>query len=293
MELFGTSLPQSAQEKDLKNKILSRIEARAVAIQETNKQELSEESEEDTENPKQERKRSSQDDPERLKRTVFVGNVPSKCCKDKKMQKDLKNLFKAHGPVESLRFRSLILSKAMPRKYAFISGQMDESAESVNAYVVMKSEEDAQKCLEDNAKLFYGHHLRIDIASNNENVPSHKKSVFIGNLPLNVSEETLWKTFSDCGTVASVRIVRDKKTSQGKGFAYVAFKERSNVKMALMMDGTEVGGRKIRVQKCLKPGQYPKQTKPKEDPRLFKRARPTAHNKGKQGNQKRPRIVKK
>lgn len=210
-------------------------------------------------------RRSIEDTPERLNRTLFIGNVPSKCCTDRKLQRELKAIFKAHGPVESLRFRSLALAEPMPRKYAFISGQLSERVDSSNAYIVMEKEEDAQKSLSENMRLFYGHHIRVDIAGTSGKLPSHKKSVFIGNIPLDASEENLWKTFSDCGAITSVRVVRDKKTGTGKGFAYVAFGDRAAVKSALLFDGSEIGGRKIRVQKCSKPGEAPKSRPQKVD----------------------------
>ena len=37
-------------------------------------------------------------------------------------------------------------------------------------------------------------------------------------------EEKIWQIFADCGTIESVRIVRDNKTGIGKGFGFVLFK---------------------------------------------------------------------
>lgn len=247
---------------DLKRSILDKIEQKSkqISVQEAEAKAKAEAeaASKPEKTSRRKPKRSVKDAPERLNRTIFIGNVPSKCCTDKQMQRELKSIFAAHGPVESLRFRSLVLSEAMPRKHAFISGQLSDKADSNNAYIVMKSLDDAQKCLAENARLFHGHHLRVDIAGTQSKVPSHKKSVFVGNIPLDVSEETLWKAFADCGEVTSVRVVRDKKTGKGKGFAYIAFKDRATVKMGLLMDGTDIGGRKIRVQKCAKPGEEPK-----------------------------------
>jgi nucleolar protein 12 len=42
-------------------------------------------------------------DPEREKRTVFVGNVPVAAKKPA-----LKNMFRAYGAIESIRFRSVV-----------------------------------------------------------------------------------------------------------------------------------------------------------------------------------------
>lgn len=37
-------------------------------------------------------------------------------------------------------------------------------------------------------------------------------------------EENIRQAFADCGTIESVRIIRDNKTGIGKGFGFVLFK---------------------------------------------------------------------
>lgn len=61
------------------------------------------------------------------------------------------------------------------------------------------------------------------MAGSQNKTPNRKSSVFVGNLPYDVSEETLWKFFSDVGGITNVRIIRDRVTRVGKGFAYVEF----------------------------------------------------------------------
>lgn len=239
----------------LKKSILDKITEREKQANMLDSQESDQTIGAETKASRRKPKRSMKDDPARLERTLFVGNVPSKCCIDKSLQRELRNIFSKHGEVESIRFRSLALSEPMPRKVAYISGQLSDKIDSNNAYVVMKSSAEAQKALVENTCLFHGHHLRVDVAGPSGKLPSHKKSVFVGNLPLDVSEEALWTAFSDCGAVTGVRVVRDKKSGIGKGFAYVAFQERSTVKLALMLNSSEIGGRKIRVVKCSKPGE--------------------------------------
>ena len=60
------------------------------------------------------------------------------------------------------------------------------------------------------------------------------------------------KTFEpSCGTIENVRIIRDKKTNYGKGFAYITFKERSSLTLALKMNNlVKVDNRVLRVSKC-------------------------------------------
>ena len=58
------------------------------------------------------------------------------------------------------------------------------------------------------------------------------------------------KTFQ-CGTISSVRIVRDAATGIGKGFGYVNFASEDSVEIALTLNGSELDGRKIRVSRLI------------------------------------------
>ncbi len=172
----------------------------------------------------------------------------------------LKKKFSAHGKLVSIRFRSIGFAKAMPRKIAFATQQFHEERDSVNAYVVMEKEEDARMAADkENATVFEGRHIRVDVAAADRKNDT-KKSIFIGNIPLSISDEAIWDFFATCGQVTNVRIVRDKKTALGKGFGYVTFKDKSSIELALQLAGTDCGGRPIRIAKCTKEG-FHKETK--------------------------------
>lgn len=53
----------------------------------------------------------------------------------------------------------------MPRKVAYATQQFHEERDSVNAYIVMESEEEARKAVAENSTVFEGRHLRVDIAA--------------------------------------------------------------------------------------------------------------------------------
>ena len=95
-------------------------------------------------------------------------------------------------------------------------------------------------------RLGFGRHLRIDTAApaGASSAVAHahdiRKSVFLGNLPHAISEETLWKLFASCGKIAYVRLIREPHTQIGKGFGYVGFHEAGSVEAALQLHGTEV-----------------------------------------------------
>lgn len=46
--------------------------------------------------------------------------------------------------------------------------------------------------------------------------------------------------FEECGVVESVRIIRDKHTSVGKGFGYVLFSSKDSISLALLKNDTKM-----------------------------------------------------
>ncbi|XP_043914576.1 RNA-binding protein 34 [Protopterus annectens] len=182
------------------------------------------------------------------KRTVFVGNLPVSC--NKQM---LKSIFKEFGYIESMRFRSVARADpTMSRKQATIQRKSHPKRHNMNAYIVFKEESDAVKALQRNGmEITNGFHIRVDLASKDSS-HDQKRSIFVGNLPYDMEEEVLWKHFSECGQVEAVRLIRDRSTGLGKGFGYVLFESTDDVFLALKLDSSEVMGRKIRVQRCVK-----------------------------------------
>ncbi len=72
-------------------------------------------------------------------------------------------------------------------------------------------------------------------------------------LHLTLLGEQLREWFVDAlaaDAVQSVRIIRDRATNVGKGFAYVAFKEREHVFQALAISGKQFSGRDLRISQC-------------------------------------------
>lgn len=136
------------------------------------------------------------------------------------------------------------------KKVGFIQKDLHEERDSCNAYVVYKTKESAQSALALNGTCLAGKHLRVDSSTNDQKYDT-KRSVFVGNLSFQAEEEVLWEHFKECGEIANVRIIRDPATSFGKGFAYVEFKERAAVSLALKLNGTPCGERKLRISRCM------------------------------------------
>jgi len=65
------------------------------------------------------------------------------------------------------------------------------------------------------------------------------KSIFVGNLDAEITEEELWKLFAAYGTVEHVNIIRDRETGLPRGFAFVEMtNEEEAAKAVEAMNGS-------------------------------------------------------
>ena len=75
--------------------------------------------------------------------------------------------------------------------------------------------------------------------------------LFVGGIPYRTSEEELQQLFSQAGEVVSVFIPMDRDTQRPRGFAFVEMADDAAADKAISMyDGTDMGGRKIAVNKA-------------------------------------------
>ena len=142
----------------------------------------------------------------RESRTIFVGNIPNTCSR-----KQIRQLFKTYGKVESVRVRCLQVKEGkLPKKIAVRTHKQLTDEGTFNAYVVLSSEEEAERSLKLNGTRLDGRHLRVDLVAKKEStkIEESRLSVFVGNLPFTADEEKLRSCFSECGSVASVRMYR-------------------------------------------------------------------------------------
>ncbi|XP_062429673.1 RNA-binding protein 34 [Rhea pennata] len=199
---------------------------------------------------KQQKKRNEAEEMIKNRRTVFVGNLPVNCTAQM-----LKSLFKEYGQIESIRFRSVVPAEdTLSKKLAAIKRKVHPNMKYINAYVVFKEECDAVKALKKNGtQIASGFHIRVDLASKNSS-HDNKRSIFLGNLSYDISDDAVREHFSDCGDVVAVRIVRDRQTGMGKGFGYILFESTDAVHLALKLNNSDLMGRKLRVKHCVEKG---------------------------------------
>lgn len=59
--------------------------------------------------------------------------------------------------------------------------------------------------------------------------PDKRRILFVGGLPSLTTEEMLWNHFSEYAEITNVKIIRDKKSWESKGYAYVTLADASSV----------------------------------------------------------------
>lgn len=194
------------------------------------------------------------------------------------------------GPhkVESIRFRSVPFASGggLPKRASFARREvLDETTHSTNAYAVYSTAQAARKAPAAlNGTVVLNRHLRVDSITHPAAI-DNKRCVFIGNLdfvdqevtaeddgkrkkpraPADI-EEGLWQAFNahtggskdtkaPKKNVEFVRVIRDRNTRVGKGFAYVQFHDGNCVEEALLLNEKNFPPllpRKIRVTRARK-----------------------------------------
>jgi cold-inducible RNA-binding protein len=80
---------------------------------------------------------------------------------------------------------------------------------------------------------------------------SDNNKIFVGNLDWRITTEELKTIFEKVGIVTDAIVIKDKETQQSRGFGFVTFYDKHDCEIAVgEMDGFEVNGRKLRVNKA-------------------------------------------
>ncbi len=73
------------------------------------------------------------------------------------------------------------------------------------------------------------------------------KSIYIGNLNYNITQQQIVDLFSQFGNVISSRLIVDKETRRFKGYAFVEMDDDNADTAISMLDGEVYHGRVMRV----------------------------------------------
>ena len=126
-------------------------------------------------------------------------------------------------------------------------------------FVRFNTKEAATKAVAKNGKEFGGRTLVIELAQPKEDRPSgfqrggpggpsakNSKSVFVGNLSYQTTEDDIRKFFDDCGEIKAVRLATDRDGSS-KGFAHIDFDDEKDAENAVKKSGKLLDERNLRV----------------------------------------------
>ena len=75
-------------------------------------------------------------------------------------------------------------------------------------------------------------------------------SIYVGNLSWSATQEGVESLFSSFGNVHSVNLISDRETGRARGFGFVEMEEADALNAISALDGKEVDGRALRVNKA-------------------------------------------
>ncbi|MBG0776094.1 MAG: RNA-binding protein [Desulfovibrionaceae bacterium] len=75
------------------------------------------------------------------------------------------------------------------------------------------------------------------------------KNIYVGNLPWSATEDEVRSTFSQYGSVVSVKLVEDRDTGRPRGFGFVEMEDGADEAITAL-DGSSFGGRNLKVNEA-------------------------------------------
>mmetsp|Transcript_32460 Transcript_32460/g.95052 ORF Transcript_32460/g.95052 Transcript_32460/m.95052 type:complete len:278 (+) Transcript_32460:73-906(+) len=78
--------------------------------------------------------------------------------------------------------------------------------------------------------------------------PAANLQILAGGLPFKINQDVVRRDFGECGKIAKLHMVRDKQTGKFTGAVFIKYKTQEAVDAALKFDGTEYGGRTLKVR---------------------------------------------
>jgi len=73
------------------------------------------------------------------------------------------------------------------------------------------------------------------------------KTIYVGNLPFEATEDEIRELFSAHGGVHSVNLITDRETGRPRGFGFVEMDDDVIDSAVEALDGKDFGGRSLRV----------------------------------------------
>ncbi|RKP25146.1 hypothetical protein SYNPS1DRAFT_16106, partial [Syncephalis pseudoplumigaleata] len=164
--------------------------------------------------------------------TIYVGNLSWNID-----DAWLRSEFEAYGTVLSAR----------------VITEGDQGRSKGFGYVDFQDASSAQKAAEVTDKEIDGRTVRIAVTTPRTTTPARREqseasdTLFVGNLPFSVTEDSVWEVFGHYGEVKGVRLPTDRETGDFKGFGYVQFVSQESAAKVMADSYVELSGRKLRL----------------------------------------------
>ena len=75
-------------------------------------------------------------------------------------------------------------------------------------------------------------------------------NIYVGNLPLGVTEEALRNLFAEYCEIQSVKIIVNRDTGESRGFGFIEMSDNAARTAISTLNGTEVEGKQITVNEA-------------------------------------------
>ena len=76
-------------------------------------------------------------------------------------------------------------------------------------------------------------------------------NIYVGNLPRSTNEDEVRALFADYGTVADVKLIKDRYTNELRGFGFIEMPEKEEALKAIQeVNGKELSGRSLVVNEA-------------------------------------------
>jgi len=223
------------EESDKKENGVKGEESQEEAKEEESQEEAKEE--ESQEEAKEEQAKETKGEEEE-EVELFLGNLPFSVTEE-----DLKSFFEKYGEIVTVK---ILIRNNRPTGKAFIQ---------------FATHEEAVKAKEANGEDFNGRSIIVRLSSEPqperpkrqeryERTPrqsySNETTIFIGGLSYQSTQDSVNKFFGQCGNITAVRIATSEE-GDPRGFAHVQFDSSEAVQEALKLSGSELDGRRIRI----------------------------------------------
>ncbi len=73
--------------------------------------------------------------------------------------------------------------------------------------------------------------------------------IYVGNLPWSIDDDGLKQLFEEHGEVSSAKVIKDRESNRSRGFGFVSMDDDAAETAISSLDGSEVDGRNLKVNK--------------------------------------------